>query len=234
MKEVDFLPEWYKSGRRRQVNYRTQYIALGAVFMAMMMWNFIATNSISRATAELAQDESKVSVAESASREFASIKDEVTKLQKRAKSIEEIDSKIDVANVLAEMSFLIDEKIVLRKVQFSAEKFVDSRGAGQSHRPDAAVRVAGGNSAGKQTLSLGDVRFKVVINGVAADASDVAELICQLEDSSYFCQVVPSFSRNTKIVPARAGVRTAAKLAEENFRVSEFEISCYLANYAEN
>jgi len=221
MREIDFLPNWYTSGRRRQISYRTQCVALGGVFVVMMAWNFVAGRSISKATAELAQETARQAEAESASREFAAVKSEVTRLQKKVKSIEEIDSKIDVASVLAEMSFLVGEKIVLNKVEFGAERFAGKQGG----RPDSgsAVRVSRPKFGGKGAPFVGDVRFKVVIGGVAADAGDVAALICKLEDSPYFCQVYPSFSRNRKI-KVRAG---------EDLQVSEFEISCYLANYRE-
>ena len=221
MREIDFLPNWYKSGRRRQISYRTQCVALGGVFVVMMVWSFVAGHSISKATAELAQEAARQAEVESASREFAAVKSEVTRLQEKVKSIEEIDSKIDVASVLAEVSFLIDEKIVLNKVEFGAERFAGK----QEGRPGrgSAVRAARAEFGGKGAPLLGDVRFKVVIGGVAADAGNVAALICKLEDSPYFCQVYPSFSRNRKI-KVRAG---------EDLQVSEFEISCYLANYRE-
>ena len=221
MREIDFLPKWYTSGRRRQISYRTQCVALGGVFVVMMVWSFVASHSISKATAELAQEAARQAEVESASREFAAVKSEVTRLQEKVKFIEEIDSKIDVASVLAEVSFLIDEKIVLDKVEFGAERFAGK----QEGRPGggSAVRAARAEFGGKGAPLLGDVRFKVVIGGVAADAGDVAALICKLEDSPYFCQVYPSFSRNKKI-KVRAG---------EDLQVSEFEISCYLANYRE-
>lgn len=221
MREIDFLPKWYTSGRRRQISYRTQYVALGGVFVVMMVWSFVATHSISKATAELAEGTARQAEAETASREFAKIKSDVTRLQKKVKSIEEIDSKIDVASVFAEVSFLVDEKIVLNKVEFSAERFAGK----QQGRPDraSAVRVARAELGGKGAPLSGDVRFKVVIGGVAADAGDVAALICKLEDSPYFCQVYPSFSRNRKI-KVRAG---------KDLQVSGFEIGCYLANYRE-
>jgi hypothetical protein len=76
-------------------------------------------------------------------------------------------------------------------------------------------------------VPLGGVKFKVVINGVAADASDVAELVCRLEDSPYFCLVYPSFSRNKKMTVTK-------RPAREDFQVTEFEIGCYLANYEES
>jgi Tfp pilus assembly protein PilN len=221
MKEIDFLPTWYKSGRRRQISYRTQYASLVGIFVVMMVWNFIATHSLSKAATELAQAELKSASAENEAQEYAKIKSEVAYLQEKTRVIEEIDSKINVANVLAEISFLVDKKIVLSKVEFIAEKFEGEQG-GKSNS-SSTVRVVGSNLSHKE-VPLGDVRFKVVISGVASDASDVAALICKLEDSPYFCQVVPSFSRNKEI-------KTDAKAAGGNFQVSEFEISCNLANY---
>jgi len=244
MKEIDFLPEWYKSGQRRQVSYRTQYIALGGVLIVMVVWNFIATHSISKVRAQFAQMATRQTQAEGLSVKLAELKSELRGLQEKAESIEEIDSKIDVAGVLAEMSFLIDEKIVLSivlsKVAFIAEKFEDRRQAELSPRAGTVVRAVRTKLSEKRNLPLGDVRFRVVINGVAADASDVASLICKLEDSPYFCQVVPSFSRTAKI-NVRSNPSLSSKTKNVNsgreaggkIQVSEFEISCYLANYRE-
>ena len=232
MKEFDFLPKWYKSGRQRQVSYRTQVVGLAGILAVMVVWNFAAAHSISKATAALAEADSKVLAAESISREFSRIKSNVTHLQKKTESIEEIDSKIDVAGVLAEISFLVDRKVVLSRVEFKAEKFADRQG--RKVKSGSAVRAAGGNFAGKEALPLGDVRFKVVISGVAADAGDVAELICSLEDSPYFQLVYPSFSRNRNIKPVRNSTGRISNRARENYQVSEFEISCYLANYTES
>ena len=223
MKEIDFLPEWYKSGIKRQVGYRTQVIGLGGVLVIMIVWNFVTNHSISKAKAEVEQRKAIQADAESVSREFAEIKSEVTALQKKVRSMEEMDSKIDVANVLAEMSFLIDENIVLSQVEFNAESFVDKQGGKVSRHTASASGAAGRNFVGKGAMPLGDVRFRVVIRGVASDASDIAELICKLEESPYFCLVYPSFSRNRKM-----NVGTG-----KNFQASEFEIGCYLANYRE-
>ena len=236
MKEIDFLPKWYKKGRRRQISYRTQYIALGGVFAVMIVWNFIAIHSISKAAAELVNAESKQAKAESVSQEFAKIKNEVKRFQKKVNILAEIDSRIDVASVLAEMSFLIDEKIVLNKVELKAERFGDGRKA--SPKSISAVRVAQGRLDSKAAPLPGPCRFKVVINGVASDSSNVGDLICRLEDSPYFCQVYPSFSRNKNVTAASAVVsrpvsKKGAGRAGENYQVSEFEIVCYLANYLE-
>jgi len=231
MKEIDFLPEWYKSSRRRRLSYGTQYIVLACMFGAMMVWNFVSLNSVSNATAKLAQMASKRSQAQNASKEFTKIKNELADLHKRVNILGEIDSKIDVANLFAEMSFLIDEKIVLSKVEFISEKFKQPK-----TNIGAAVRVAGTEPDRRRDLPLGDVLFKVLISGIAADASDVATLVRKLEDSPYFCKVYPSISRNKTMQMTSNAVtigeaETKKALTPGNYRVSEFEISCYLANY---
>jgi len=237
MKEIDFLPQWYKNDKRQQFSYRTQYVALAGIFVVMVVWNFTAAHSISRAKAEIARMATKQVEAESTSAKLEGIKSEVTNLQRKVKSIEEIDSRIDVAGVLAEMSFLIDERIVLSKVQFFAEKFEDKQQAKSNIA--SAVRVAGIKINDREKLPVGDVRFKVLISGVAADASDVAAFVCKLEESPYFCNVIPLFSRNKQMQrgtnPARGNLTLNENVSksEENFRVSEFEMSCYLANYLE-
>jgi hypothetical protein len=223
MKEIDFLPEWYKSGKRRQTGYRTQYIVLAGIFAVMVVWNFTAVRSISQAKAALAEHTTGRSDLKSASHKFAKIKSQMTKLQKKLEVIQRIDSRIDVASVLGEISFLVNEKIVLSKVWFTAERFTGE--AENKKSGGSAVRSAGHNR-GKEAMPLGDVRFKVVISGIASDAGDVARLICRLEDSPYFCQVMPSFSQNKEI-------ETRAGAVEKDFQVSEFEIGCYLANYTE-
>jgi len=237
MKEIDFLPEWYKNGRRREFSYRTQYIALAGIFVVMMVWNISASYSISKARAEFDRMSASQAGARSASVKLAGIKSELNSLQKKVESVEKIDSRIDVASVLAEMSFLIDERVALSKMQLIAEKFANE----QAVKKDivSAVRAAGIRIGNNEALPVGDVRFKVVISGVAADASDVAALVCKFEESPYFCNVIPLFSRN-KQVQRRTNSASRSKALEKSvsgpqgsFRVSDFEISCYLANYRE-
>jgi len=249
MKEIDFLPEWYKSGQRRQISYRTQSLALGGIFVVMMVWSLTTTHSISEANAELADMEIKQAQAESVSSELDLLRGELREFQKKAASLDEIDSKIDVANVLAELSFLIDKRIVLGKVQMIAERFIDERESSSSAQTGTVVRVVRENPGNKKDLPLGSVRFRILAAGVAADASDVAALMCKLEDSPYFCQVVLSYSRSAEAKNEKAIAPSteaeAAKTAPQakdsaaeagtskNVQVTEFEMTCYLANYQE-
>ena len=127
MKEIDFLPEWYKSGKRKSAAYRIQYVILGGIVAIMVVWNFFAAGAVSRAQAELLRITSGQGETQSDSRKFAQLKNQLADLQKRAALIVQIDSRIDVAAVLAELTFLIDRPIVLSKVELSAERFADAR-----------------------------------------------------------------------------------------------------------
>jgi Tfp pilus assembly protein PilN len=246
MKEIDFLPCWYKTGQKRQVNRRTQCIVLSGVFVLMMVWSLASTRSISNVKAEIAQAALQCEQAKKTSAEMIKMSKELKNLQEKIQSVEKVDSKIDIPSVLGEISSLVDEMIVLSKVEFAAEKFAQDREEGLSSSSGAIVRIAQNQLGGKKNLLVGHVRFKVTIAGVAADAGDVAALISRLEQSPYFRQVVLSFSRNVEVrnqgatslrdidvlreslETGEGGVANVGKL-----QVSEFQINCYLGNYHE-
>ena len=239
MREIDFLPQWYTETRRRQLNMRRQYIALVAIFVAMVTYNAIVTHSISKATISLARAEPAHAEAQSTLYELAKIRSQIAQLQTKAKFAGQTDSKINIAAVLAEMSYLINRNIVIRQVELVAEPLPTL--TKDKPKETSVVRVVDSALSAKSQRLFGDVRFKVVISGVAADSSNVAALICKLEDSPYFHQVYPSFSRNTKLqltaktADAALEGDSAPPVAETTGEVqaSEFEISCFLANYAE-
>ncbi len=237
MTEVEFLPSWYTSGKRRQFGYRTQYVALAGVLAVMVVWSLSATRSISRAEAEI----SDLAIAESGARavidQVAAAKTQLAALKTEAAALRRIDSRIDVPAVLGEVSYLIGPGIVLRRLELTAEKLRAEAPA----LPAAAVpaiRIARqAMPVAADQLPIGDVRFKVGIAGLAADPADVAALIVSLEDSPYFNQVVPLFSR-TVLVGARGSLETKPNpnpsqqqtAPADAVAACEFEINCYLAN----
>jgi hypothetical protein len=121
-----------------------------------------------------------------------------------------LDTKLDIAAVLAELSFLVDSKIILTGFDIQAEGIDNSSQSGDGAN---LIRLPQNMSP-----SGDNVRFKIILQGMACDAGDVAGLICKLEKSPYFCKVIPGFSRTTKI---------------KERQVSEFQISCCIANYKE-
>lgn len=239
MKEIDFLPEWYKESRRQRLHVCRQYVVLTVAFIAMISYNVTSTHRISRASAELTRLEQKRTEAESAFQEFNAVTGDLNKVRAKADLIERIDSKINVAAVLAEMSHILGETVVLSRVEFIAEPLADDeRGPGMG---ETGVRAADGRNGTSRKTLVGSVRFRIVLSGVAVSPADVAALVRRLDDSSYFHRVDASFWRNGKVqvsgkgVPASPKSQTNAVSAgqPESLEVTEFEVVCYLANNKE-
>ena len=85
-----------------------------------------------------------------------------------------------------------------------------------------------------------DVKFRIVLVGVTANSTDVGDLVSRLDSSAYFRDVgstgysttkldVPSGRRST---PAGQGAKGTAD-EKIKVQVSEFQITCYLANFDE-
>jgi len=220
MKEIDFLPEWYKSDKRLESRYRTQYLLLGCLFAVMVAWNFASVHTLNRVEAVLQQQSDCQPMPTNLSESYARVKSEVLSFRGQAKEIGQLDSHIDVASVLGELSYLLDGSMVLREVEFSSEKFADKQKNGKRGSVVRAVGV-GMNKA----VAGGPVRFKIVIKGVASDGSEIARFVRKLEKSAYFRDITSSW-RNGEIVDGAAG-------NSSGFEVSEFKIVCYLANYKE-
>lgn len=237
MKDIDFLPEWYKEGKRRRLHMRRQYAVLTVVFLTMMTYNLTAEHRIARASAQMARLEDQRVEAEEVLREFNRISRVLGAHKAKAEAIRRIDSRIDLAAVLAEISHIVEERVILSRVEFIAEPVArtDTKKTGGS---GSAVRAASKTTDASKTVPWGDARFRIVLAGAAVESGDVTTLVCKLDESAYFKKVNLSWSRpgRISISPAagkpmpNATNRTAAR---EMLQVSDFEITCYLANYEE-
>lgn len=215
MKEIDFLPSWYISGRRRQMSYQTQYAVILCVLLAMAGWSFYTARSVSSAQASMGFTASQRDEIVGKVREFAQIRTRMAETARQATTLENLDTRIPTAEIIAEISYLIDTRIVLRELKIEAVPF-ETPSASQSS--GTAVRLAREAPRAAAGTIEGPARCKVVIRGMAAEAGDVASLICKLEASAFFMDVIPCFSR-TKEFRQR--------------QVTEFEIGCFLENYKE-
>ena len=216
-----------------------QCVALGLIFLAMVGYNTIAAHKIARATAGLAQRADQRIQAEDVMHRFDRLSKELSKYQTEVESLAQMDSRIELAAVLAEISHIIGGRIVLSRVEFISEPVSQPDKAQNRH--GSAVRAAGTARDSAKPDLLGDVRFRILLAGVAAGPGDVGELVCRLEESSYFQDVHPSFSRPGKVEVSIAKLRPQTNRTteppstelKETVPVSDFEITCYLANYEE-
>lgn len=236
MKDIDFLPEWYKEGHRHRAHLRHQYAILVAVVLAMITYNVTATHHISRVSAGLDRLDDQRRIAEQVIFEFDAANRQLHERQTKVNLIARMDSKIDVSAVLAELSHIVNGRLVLSRLDLISEPMAASK---EENRSNVAMRPA--RSSGTEPIALGDVRFRIVMGGVAENAQDVGDLAEKLEESPYFRDVCPSVPRTGKIeiaVPAASASggpdgTAATAPGKEALQVSEFEITCYLANYEE-
>ncbi len=218
MKEIDFLPIWYKEKKRKQVSYQRQYLALVIVFIAVMLWNYVSTQAISKADAQIIRDASKQTESAIAVLEYNKILNRLQELQGKAKLLDQVDSRIDISAVLAEMSHLTGNKVVLSSLEIKAEKV-----SGKNKGKNGYIVKPARSRSKSRSIPGGSTKFRIMLHGVAANPKEVGELICRFEQSGYFQQIYPSYSRNTQI--------RGAGPSGKDLIVTEFELSCYLANY---
>ncbi len=245
MKEIDFLPEWYKSGKRRQVNYRLQYIILSGVFAVMLVWNLVSANATKEAWAKNMEMKIKQEQSEKVSADLDDLKKEISSLYVKEEVLDSTDSKIAVSNVLAEISYLVGEKIVLSRIDLISEKIPDRKGDEKTLQSVSSIRYSASSAGNNVSVQVGNIRFKVIIEGVAANASDVAVFLCKMEDSPYFSHVDLSYSKDAKVKKATNSINNSQEIASGSslmqkagnnsedsiIGVSEFEIRCYISNY---
>ncbi len=221
MTNIDLLPDWYTSGKRTQKDMRSLYVLLVVVIGALVVWNISTGYCLSSAQATLGNGLERYIDSQNVMSEVQQIESQVGELKKKSELINSIDSKVDISSVIAELSYLIDSKVVCGEVFFESEKFSETLNVNSTQ---SGIRIAG-TANDKETQShLGKVRFKCKLRGIAAETSDVGKLMRKLEESDYFHLVSLSFSRNKQI-------RISAADGDKQKDVSEFEITCYLANY---
>jgi len=206
MREVDFLPQWYQEGRRRESSVKRQYVALAILFLLMVIWNAFAMRSVSLAQADLRRDEPQAREAERVCYQFDHLIREVKDRRAGLRQMRTLEGQLDLGALLAELSTLIDGPLVLESLEVTAERACEPGGM------DASTR------AGEP------VRFPVVMKGLAQDAPAVAEVLRRIEASPCFRQVNLVISRNPGPVD---GARAVDRPVGGRPTVV-FEIRCFL------
>lgn len=209
MKEIDFLPDWYKQGRLQQKKRREFYIALGLIVFIMAAWSIFANGRAAVVKARNTTLQNAKLIQMRFDTEYSQAQSEYQQLKSKQQMLDSVKSHIVVSNVIAELTHLLDGGIILKKLGIKAEPFAEQSGK-------TGVKTVSANGSGWSSPSDKNMRFRITLTGFAADAARVAEMINELEQSGYFFQIIPGFSRNTTI---------------GQYQASEFEITCWLANY---
>lgn len=216
MRELDFLPDWYRADRQRKRCRHRNYVLFGLIVALMAGWSFIIGQSVSGLKAQTQQVETTLEKGQQTLQVALEMELEIEQLRQREQILETLTPRTPLSAVLSELSHSVNEQVIFSRVCLTQEPVADSQSA---TAPAAAgiVRL-GGAKQPVETSSLPDSpqRIRITLTGIAAGGADVARLIDRLEQSRYFDAVSPGFSR-------------AKKLASRD--VTEFEISCVVADY---
>jgi len=210
MKEIDFLPEWYMAGKKRRVSYQRQYLVIGGLFLIMMLWSFAASCSISAVEGQVNIMQNSLDSHTTIAKKYGRYEQALVLLNERAERLKKLDTGINISAVFAELSFLASDQIVVTELEIKSEVFKDDSNAAKAE----STKLGSGKNGKETAMPEADIRYKVMLAGIAASAADVTDYIAQLEKSSYFCLVVPGLLQN---------------MSEST--TTKFEISCYIANY---
>ncbi|MCK5172178.1 MAG: hypothetical protein KAR47_02235 [Planctomycetes bacterium] len=212
MNEIDFLPQWYKTSKRRRVNYRRQYIAVGGLFFAMLAWSFSGSYSVSLLSAQVKVMENSIGGNAKVAGKYQEFQNRMSALETKARLLGKLDPGLKMSWVLGELSYLVTDNMLITKLDIKSEK-IKLEGSGSK---GGAVRFSSARKDEDKAMPKANICFRVVIRGLATDAAEVTTFISELEDSPYFCQIVPGFMKNLK-----------------DSSETDFEISCLVANYVE-
>lgn len=209
MREIDFLPDWYKHGRAEQRKHREFYVAIGLIVLVMIVWSIFANGRVAVVKARNATLRNAKLIQTQGQAEYDAVQNQFYQMQAKQRMLDSVKSNMAASNVLAEISHLLNGRVVLKKLEIKAEPVPLQNNA----KNEIQVYSTGLN---KPKMFDNKVRYKIILGGLAADAAQVAETINMLEMSDYFFQVIPGFSKNTLI---------------EGRQMCEFELTCYLSNY---
>lgn len=216
MKEIDFIPDWYKANCRRRRRYVRQYSLMGVLFAATMLWSFMMGQYIQHAGAQVQEVETALLKKTQWIDEAALLQQEIAIMESRKTLLEDITPRTPMSAIVGELSYLIPNDVVLTNLSLTADVLQKKPSKGAVH--SVAVVQVDTNSKDSEISEVAGLpsRMKIILSGIAAKPANAAGLISRLEHSHYFEEVDLVFSKPKKI---------------KTYTVTEFEISCYVADY---
>lgn len=214
MKEIDFIPEWYKADQVRKRRYARQYMIIAIIFTVMMVWSFIVGRHVKSVSAEVREIQTVFAKGSDKVQQTQQLQSEIAAMKQKTTILDKITSRTNVTAVLGELAYWIQENIVLNKLSLTYEPVRELK-----KDPSALAAVVQlKDSAHQQDKVIPETpsRLKVTLAGIAARPADAAALTACLEEADYFQEVALVFSRSKKIMDKD---------------VTEFEIRCYVADY---
>ena len=214
MREIDFIPEWYKADQVRKRRYARQYTIIAVVFAIMMVWSFVVGGYVKSVNAEVQDIRTAFDKGSDKVQQTQQLQGEIAAMKQKTTILDKITSRTPITAVLGELSYWVQENIILNKLSLTYEPIGELK-----KEPSVSAAVVQFKDAKRQqdnVIPEIPSRLKVTLGGIAARPADAAALIACLEEADYFQEVALVFSRPKRVMDKD---------------VTEFEIRCYVADY---
>ena len=216
MKEIDFIPQWYKAGRERKRRCVRHYSLMAVLFTLMVGWGFVINGHVSRVSAEVEEIHTAFEKGRLRGEQVNLLESRITEMKEKTTFLDKIASRTKVTAILGELSYLIGENVILSNLSLQNE-LIQNSVRKNAFASAAVVRVSGSKKDDQDVvIPASPSHCKVVLTGIAARPVDAASLIARLEQTDYFNQVSLIYSKPKKV---------------KDQDVTEFEIRCFVADY---
>ena len=125
MKEIDFIPQWYKAGRERKQRYIRRYVLMAALFTLMLGWGFVVNGHISHVSAEVQEIQTAFEKGQIRSEQAAGLQARIAEMKEKATLLDKIESRTKMTAILGELSYLIGENVILSNLSLQNELIRD-------------------------------------------------------------------------------------------------------------
>jgi hypothetical protein len=212
--ELDFIPTWYHENRRRRNWYVRRYLAIAVITGLWILANLFSGSVLSKAYADLQGLRQTYEKGLQTIFQARRLQEEISVLSRQSRAVSQLRPRTAATPVLAELSRCIGERAVLTELSLSQVPLESVWGASAKTGTSVQVKLTG--SPKTDWLKESDTVTRIRLAGFALNGAEVAALISRLEESEYFTQVVPIYSKNE----TRFGTTAAG-----------FEIHCLLADF---
>ena len=113
MKEIDFIPQWYKAGRKRKVEYRRQYVVIVGLFVGLILWSFAAGYGVALSQAHVERIKERLAEKIPITAEYTQLENQRKSLEDKKQILEQLDQNANFSSILAEISFLPRRKLCI-------------------------------------------------------------------------------------------------------------------------
>ena len=218
MKEIDFIPEWYKAGRERKRRYVRQYTLLAIMFTLMLGWGFIINGHIASVNAEVQEVQTSFEKRQLLVQKTLDIEARIAEMRQKKALLDRIEARTPLTAIIGELSYLISKNVILTELSLENEPIEQAKAKANDSSTSAVVIRASDLKKDKQNevISSSPSCCRVGMTGIAARPADAALLIAHLDQTGYFNHVSLVYSKPKKI---------------KDRNVTEFCISCTVADY---